>query len=97
MTLPMVASLCEDAMMAVPDSIRQGAYALGSTRMEVATNVIVPATLSSTVAAFLLAISRAIGETMIVAIAAGQSPVLTLNPLESIQTMAGFYGEYKYG
>lgn len=102
MTLPMVASLCEDAMMAVPDSIRQGAYALGSTRMEVATNVIVPATLSSTVAAFLLAISRAIGETMIVAIAAGQSPVLTLNPLESIQTMAAFMvnismGDIQYG
>jgi len=102
MTLPMVASLCEDAMMAVPDSIRQGAYALGSTRMEVATKVIVPATLSSTAAAFLLAISRAIGETMIVAIAAGQSPILTLNPLESIQTMTGFManismGDIQYG
>jgi phosphate transport system permease protein len=102
MTLPMVASLCEDAMMAVPDSIRQGAYALGSTRMEVATKVIVPATLSSISAAFLLAISRAIGETMIVAIAAGQSPILTLNPLESIQTMTGFManismGDIQYG
>lgn len=102
MTLPMVASLCEDAMMAVPDSIRQGAYALGSTRMEVATKVIVPATVSSTAAAFLLAISRAIGETMIVAIAAGQSPILTLNPLNSIQTMTGFManismGDIQYG
>ncbi|MPM28112.1 Phosphate transport system permease protein PstC 1 [bioreactor metagenome] len=102
MTLPMVASLCEDAMMAVPDSIRQGAYALGSTKMEVATKVIVPATLSSIAAAFLLAISRAIGETMIVAIAAGQSPILTLNPLESIQTMTGFManismGDIQYG
>lgn len=90
MIIPMVASLSEDAMMAVPDSIRQGAYALGSTKFEVATKVIVPAALSSIGSAFVLAISRAIGETMIVAIAAGQSPVLTLNPLKSIQTMTGF-------
>lgn len=90
MIIPMVASLCEDAMMAVPDSIRKGAYALGSTKFEVATKVIVPATFSSIASAFVLAISRAIGETMIVAIAAGQSPVLTLNPLKSIQTLTGF-------
>ncbi len=90
MVIPMVASLCEDAMMAVPNSIRQGAYALGSTKLEVAVHVIVPATLSSIGAAFVLAISRAIGETMIVAIAAGQRPILTLNPLESIQTMTAF-------
>ncbi len=90
MTLPMVASLSEDAMMAVPDSIRQGAYALGATKLEVAVHVVVPAALSSIGAAFVLAISRAVGETMIVAIAAGQSPVLTLNPLQSIQTMTGF-------
>lgn len=90
MIIPMVASLCEDAMMAVPNSIRLGAYALGSTKHEVATKVIVPATISSIGSAFVLAISRAIGETMIVAIAAGQSPMLTLNPLNSIQTMTGF-------
>lgn len=90
MTLPMVASLSEDAMMAVPDSIRQGAYALGATKLEVAVHVVVPAALSSIGAAFVLAISRAVGETMIVAIAAGQSPVLTMNPLKSIQTMTGF-------
>lgn len=90
MTLPMVASLSEDAMMAVPDSIRQGAYALGATKLEVAVHVVVPAALSSIGAAFVLAISRAVGETMIVAIAAGQSPVLTLNPLRSVQTMTGF-------
>ena len=90
MTLPMVASLCEDAMMAVPDSVRKGAYALGSTKFEVATKVVIPATFSGIASAFVLAISRAIGETMIVAIAAGQSPVLTLNPLESIQTLTGF-------
>ncbi len=90
MTLPMVASLCEDAMMAVPNSVRNGAYALGSTKMEVALKIIIPSTKSSIASAFVLAISRAIGETMIVAIAAGQSPVLTFNPLESIQTMTGF-------
>ena len=90
MTLPLVASLCEDAMMAVPDSVRNAAYALGSTKLEVALKIIVPTTLSSIAAAFVLAISRAIGETMIVAIAAGQSPVLTFNPLDSIQTMTGF-------
>lgn len=90
MTLPMVASLCEDAMMSLPDSVRKGAYALGSTKFEVATKVVIPATFSSIVSAFVLAISRAIGETMIVAIAAGQSPVLTLNPLDSIQTLTGF-------
>lgn len=90
MTIPMVASLSEDAMMAVPNSIRLGAYALGSTRFEVATKVIVPAAISGIGSSFVLAISRAIGETMIVAIAAGQSPVWTLNPLESIQTMTAF-------
>ncbi|MDD2371183.1 MAG: phosphate ABC transporter permease subunit PstC [Firmicutes bacterium] len=90
MTLPMVASLCEDAMMAVPNSVRNGAYALGATKMEVALKIVVPSTSSSIASAFVLAISRAVGETMIVAIAAGQSPVLTFNPLESIQTMTGF-------
>lgn len=90
MTLPMVASLCEDAMMAVPDSVRNGAYALGSTKMEVALKIILPSTATSIASAFVLAISRAIGETMIVAIAAGQSPMLNFNPLASIQTMTGF-------
>lgn len=73
MTLPMVASLSEDAMMAVPNSIRQGAYALGSTQLEVSTHVIVPAAFSGIASSFVLAISRTIGETMIVAIAAGQT------------------------
>ena len=90
MTLPMVASLSEDAMMAVPNSIRQGAYALGSTKLEVAIHVIVPAAFSGIASSFVLAISRAIGETMIVAIAAGQTPSMSLNPLGSIQTMTGF-------
>ena len=90
MTLPMVASLSEDAMMAIPNSIRQGAYALGSTQLEVSTHVIVPAAFSGIASSFVLAISRAIGETMIVAIAAGQTPSMALNPLGSIQTMTGF-------
>lgn len=90
MTLPIVASLSEDAMMAVPNSIRQGAYALGSTQLEVSTHVIVPAAFSGIASSFVLAISRAIGETMIVAIAAGQTPSMALNPLGSIQTMTGF-------
>lgn len=90
MTIPMVASLSEDAMMAVPDSIRKGAYALGATKFEVSTKVIIPATISSIASAFVLAVSRAIGETMIVAIAAGQNPTMSLNPLHSIQTMTGF-------
>ncbi|KUO76899.1 MAG: phosphate ABC transporter permease [Clostridia bacterium BRH_c25] len=90
MIIPMVASLSEDAMMAIPDSIRQGAYALGSTKMEVALKVVLPGCVSSIAAAFVLAISRAIGETMIVAIAAGANSQLTLNPLKSVQTMTGF-------
>ena len=90
MTLPMVASLSEDAMMSVPNSIRQGAYALGSTQLEVSTHVIVPAAFSGIASSFVLATSRAIGETMIVAIAAGQTPSMALNPLGSIQTMTGF-------
>lgn len=85
MILPMVASLPEDALYAVPNSLREAAYALGATRWEVATQVVVPAALSGIAAAFILAVSRAIGETMIVAIAAGQQPKLTLNPLESIE------------
>jgi phosphate transport system permease protein len=90
MTLPMVASLSEDAMMSVPNSLRQGAYALGSTKLEVAIHVIVPAAFSGIASSFVLAISRAIGETMIVAIAAGQTPSMSINPLGSIQTMTGF-------
>ncbi|KDR93855.1 phosphate ABC transporter membrane protein 1, PhoT family (TC 3.A.1.7.1) [Peptoclostridium litorale DSM 5388] len=90
MTMPMVASLSEDAMKAVPDAIREGAYALGSTKFEVAVKVVLPAALSNIVSSFVLAISRAVGETMIVAIAAGANSNLTLNPLKSIQTMTGY-------
>ncbi|HLS91030.1 MAG TPA: phosphate ABC transporter permease subunit PstC [Limnochordia bacterium] len=97
MLIPMVSSLSEDAMMAVPDSLRAGAYALGSTKFEVATRVVVPAALSGIVASFILALSRAIGETMIVTLAAGATPNLTLNPLESIQTMTAYIVQVSMG
>jgi len=90
MIIPMVASVSEDALRAVPSSLSDGAYALGATKIEVVMKVVVPAALSGIIASFILAISRAIGETMIVAIAAGASANLTANPLESIQTMTGF-------
>ena len=97
MIVPMVASLSEDAMMAVPTSLRQGAYALGATRFEVARKVVVPAAFSGIVASFVLAISRAIGETMIVTLAAGASPKLTANPLESVQTMTAYIVQVSMG
>lgn len=90
MIIPTIASLSEDAMAAVPNSLRQGAYALGSSKRQVSTKVVIPAALSGIVAAFVLGISRAVGETMIVAIAAGQRPNLSWNPLEGMQTMTGF-------
>ncbi|MBS4535431.1 phosphate ABC transporter permease subunit PstC [Clostridium sp. D2Q-14] len=90
MIIPMISSLSEDAMKAVPNEIRQGAYALGATKFEVSIKIVVPAALSSIISSFVLAISRAIGETMIVSLAAGSTPKLTLNPLESVQTMTSF-------
>lgn len=90
MILPTVASLSEDAMSSVPQSLRQGAYALGSSKRVVATKIVVPAALSGIVASFVLAISRAVGETMIVLIAAGGTPNLSLNPSEAMQTMTAF-------
>ncbi len=90
MILPIVCSLAEDSLRAVPKSLREGAYALGSTRFDVAVRVVVPAALSGIVAAFLLAITRAIGETMIVALAAGGRPHMTINPSEETQTMTAF-------
>ncbi len=90
MIMPMVCSLSEDAIRAVPRSLREAGYALGSTKYDVSLKVVVPAALSGIVAAFLLAMARAIGETMLVAIAAGNNPKLTLNPLKSIQTMTTF-------
>ena len=90
MILPTVASLSEDAMAAVPQGLRQGAYALGATKRVVATKVVVPAALSGIVASFVLAISRAVGETMIVLVAAGGTPKLTFDPTEAMQTMTAF-------
>jgi len=90
MIIPMVCSLSEDALRAVPRSLREAGYALGSTKYDVSVGVVVPAALSGIIAAFLLAISRAVGETMAVAIAGGNTPSLTLNPLDSIQAMTVF-------
>ncbi len=95
--LPMVASLSEDAIRAVPRSIREGAYALGATPFEVSTKVAVPAALSGILASFILALSRAIGETMAVTIAAGMMPRLTLNPLEGVQTMTAYIVQVSLG
>ncbi|RDY72443.1 MULTISPECIES: phosphate ABC transporter permease subunit PstC [Halobacillus] len=90
MIIPMVASLSEDAMNSVPNALREGAYGLGATKLEVVFKVVLPAALSGIIASIVLAISRAIGETMIVTIAAGATPNLTFNPTESIQTMTAF-------
>ncbi|MGV2805540.1 phosphate ABC transporter permease subunit PstC, partial [Clostridium perfringens] len=97
MVLPMISSLSEDAMRAVPKSLRHGAYALGATRFEVALKIVLPAALSGVVSSFVLAFSRAIGETMIVTVAAGATPQLTLNPLESIQTMTSYIVQVSMG
>ncbi len=90
MIIPTIASVSEDAIYAVPRGLREGAYALGATKREVATKIVVPAALSGIVAATILGISRAIGETMIVAVAAGNLAQLTANPLESVQTMTAY-------
>jgi phosphate transport system permease protein len=90
MIIPTVASIAEDAMHSVPRSLREGAYALGATKRKVAVRVVVPAALSGIVAAFVLGISRAVGETMVVLIAAGNTPNMTLSPVEPIQTMTAF-------
>jgi phosphate transport system permease protein len=95
--LPTVASLSEDAIYAVPSSLRQGAYALGATKREVILGVVIPSALSGIVASFILGVSRAVGETMIVTIAAGQSPKLTLNPLVSVATMTAFIVQVSLG
>ena len=90
MTLPLVSSLCEDALAAVPKPLREGAYGIGSTKFEVIKKIVVPAALSGIMASFILALSRAIGETMAVTLAAGQTPNLTMNPGEDIQTMTAY-------
>ena len=90
MIIPMVSSLSEDAMSAVPDDLRNAAYGLGATKFEVSTSVVVPAAFSGVIASYILALSRAIGETMAVTLAAGMAPQITGNPLEPIQTMTAY-------
>ncbi|MCB0327064.1 MAG: phosphate ABC transporter permease subunit PstC [Bdellovibrionales bacterium] len=97
MTIPMVASLSDDAMRAVPDSLRYAAYALGSTKFETSFKIVFPAALSGVIASMVLAVSRAIGETMAVTLASGATPKLTLNPLESIQTMTAYIVQVSLG
>jgi phosphate transport system permease protein len=90
MVVPIIASLSDDAMRAVPRGLHEGAYALGATKVKVATRVIFPAALSGIVASVVLAVSRAVGETMIVLLAAGATPNATLNPVESVQVMTSY-------
>jgi phosphate transport system permease protein len=97
MIIPMVASLSEDALRAVPRSLRDGAYALGATKFEVSTKVVVPAGLSGITASFILAVSRAIGETMAVTLACGGQAKLTLDPREGIATMTSFIARISKG
>ena len=92
MIVPIIASISEDAMSAVPHGLREGAYAMGATKLKVATRVVFPAALSGIVASIVLAISRAVGETMIVLLAAGSTPNFTLNPVEPIQAMTAYIG-----
>lgn len=97
MIIPMIASLSEDAMHSVPSSMREGALALGSTKLEVALRVIIPASLSGIISSFVLAISRAIGETMIVTIASGSSKQFTFDITQSMQTMTAYIVEVTGG
>lgn len=97
MILPLVSSLCEDALEAVPKNLGEAAYGLGATKFEVQTRVVIPAALSGIVASFILALSRAVGETMAVTLAAGATPKLTLNPADSIQTMTAFIVQISKG
>lgn len=97
MILPYTASVSEDAMRAVPGGLREAGYALGYSRFRVATRVVVPAALSGITAAFILGMSRAVGETMVVAIAAGQNPNLSFNPMESAATITAYIVQVSMG
>lgn len=97
MIIPYVSSLSEDAMRAVPMSLREGSYAMGATRFQTATRVVVPAAFSGIASAYILGISRAVGETMILAVAAGMQPNLTLNPLEPAATITSFIVQVALG
>jgi phosphate transport system permease protein len=97
MIIPTVSSIAEDAMRAVPMSLREGAYAMGSTRFQTATRVVVPAAFSGIMAAYILGVSRAVGETMILAVAAGMQPNLTWNPMEPAATITAFIVQVALG
>lgn len=102
MILPLVASMSEDALSAVPRALREGSYGLGATRLETVLRIVIPASLSGLVAAFIVALARAIGETMIVAVAAGAGPRFTFNPFLAAETMTGHIarisgGDISYG
>ena len=97
MIIPYVASISEDAMRAVPMSLREGSYAMGATRYQTATRVVVPAAISGIASAYILGISRAVGETMILAVAAGMQPNLTFNPLEPAATITAYIVQVALG
>jgi phosphate transport system permease protein len=97
MIIPTISSLCDDAFRAVPRSLREAGYAVSATKLEVSTRIVLPGAMSGVVAAILLALARAIGETMAVAIAAGSTPKITLNPLVSVQTMAAYIVQVSKG
>lgn len=97
MIIPLVSSLSEDAMSSVPKALREGAYAMGATQFEVATRVVFPAALSGIAASVILALSRAVGETMIVAIAAGQNPLFTFDPRVPVETMTSYIVQVSLG
>ena len=97
MITPLVASISEDALKAVPKTMREGSLGLGATKFETVWNVTIPAAISGIVSSFILAISRAVGETMVVAMAAGAKPVLNFNPLGQVQTMTGYMVNKSFG
>jgi len=97
MILPLISSMSEDALSAVPRSLREAAYALGATKLETAVQIVFPAALSGIIAAFIIGISRAVGETMIVAVAAGSGPNFTFNPFEAAETMTGYIARISGG
>lgn len=97
MIIPYIASVAEDSMRAVPMSMREGSYAMGATRFQTAIRVVTPAATSGIVAAYILGISRAVGETMVVAVAAGQQPILTFNPMESAATITAYIVQVALG
>lgn len=97
MIIPYIASVAEDAMRAVPMSMREGSYAMGATRFQTAIRVVTPAAISGIIAAYILGISRAVGETMVVAVAAGQQPIVSFNPMESAATITAYIVQVAMG